>query len=142
MKQYPSIIFASPNIPNPEVYLSIIPDMQSTEIHKLASKYTPVCQFKYFIDLLDGVGYQYNDYAQRFTNLSFDFSGYQLNDLINSAGAGNKNIVCWKIDSFNQSTRTEYSSQYPFFKTSFNTQSYITRQIANMIRNTSHYQVR
>ncbi len=51
MKQYPSIIFASPNIPNPEVYLSIIPDMQATEIHKLASKYTPVCQFKYFIDL-------------------------------------------------------------------------------------------
>ena len=93
MKQYPSIIFASPNIPNPEVYLSIIPDMQATEIHKLALKYTPVCKFKYFIDLLDGIGYQYNDYAQRFTNLPFDFSGYKLNDLINNAGAGKQNVV-------------------------------------------------
>lgn len=93
MKQYPSIIFASPNIPNPEVYLSIIPGMKKEEIHKLASKYTPVCQFKYYIDLCDGVGYQHNDYAHRLTDLPYDFTGCQLNDLINAAGAGKQNVV-------------------------------------------------
>lgn len=93
MKQYPSIIFASPNIPNPEVYLSIIPGMKKEEIHKLASKYTPVCQFKYYIDLCDGIGYQHNDYAHRLTDLPYDFTGYQLNDLINAVGAGKQNVV-------------------------------------------------
>lgn len=93
MEQYPSIIFASPNIPNPEVYLSIIPGIRKEEVHRLASKYTPVCQFKYYIDLCDGVGYQHNDYAHRFTDLSFDFSGYQLNDLISTAGAEKQNVV-------------------------------------------------
>lgn len=93
MKQYPSIIFASPNIPNPEVYLSIIPGMKKDEIHKLASKYTPVCQFKYYIDLCDGIGYQHNDYAHRLTDLPYDFTGCKLNDLINAAGEGKQNVV-------------------------------------------------
>lgn len=52
MKEMPTVIFASPNIPNPEVYLSLIPKIQVDEIKKLASKYAPVCQFKY-LALLD-----------------------------------------------------------------------------------------
>lgn len=93
MGQRPSIIFASPNIPNPEVYLSIIPGIKKTEIKKLASKYTPVCQFKYYIDLCEGVAYYHNDYAHRLNALPYDFSGYQLQDLIRAAGNDKQNVV-------------------------------------------------
>ena len=50
---YPTVIFASPNTPNPELYFDMIPEEYRKSVKLLASKYSPVCQFKFFIDLAD-----------------------------------------------------------------------------------------
>lgn len=49
-RKRPHIIFASPNIPNPEVYLKLIPEANLNE-NKIAAKFAPVSQMKYFIDI-------------------------------------------------------------------------------------------
>ena len=49
----PHIIFSSPNIPNPEVYLSLVPD-ENDKQNKQAV-YSPVCQMKYIVNLKDGL---------------------------------------------------------------------------------------
>ena len=62
-----NIFFSSPCIPNPDEYLKLIPSstasfsepseevkIQAFSKYFLAVKYSPVCQFKYYIDLLSG----------------------------------------------------------------------------------------
>ena len=63
-RELPTIIFASPNVPNPEVYLSVIPGAHPEEMKKLASRYTPVCQFKYYVDFCTKKAYRFNDYTR------------------------------------------------------------------------------
>jgi len=46
----PHVIFASPNIPNPEIYLRLLPGVDSVETHRLATAFAPVSQVKYLID--------------------------------------------------------------------------------------------
>jgi len=46
----PHIIFASPNIPNPEIYLRLLPGIDSVESHRIATAFAPVSQVKYLID--------------------------------------------------------------------------------------------
>lgn len=57
----PHIIFASPNIPNPEVYLKLIPDSNPVG-NRLAAKYAPVSQMKYFIDMPSRKVMMFNKY--------------------------------------------------------------------------------
>jgi replicative superfamily II helicase len=46
----PKMIFASPNIPNPEVYLDLIPSSYTLSEQKYRSTFTPVSQMKFLID--------------------------------------------------------------------------------------------
>lgn len=49
----PHFIFASPNIPNPQVYLRLMNDViENDDESKLASTYSPVIQVKFLLDLL------------------------------------------------------------------------------------------
>ena len=47
------IIFASPNVPNPEVFLDTIPDAESISEHKLQTSYSPVSQPKFIVNLIN-----------------------------------------------------------------------------------------
>lgn len=48
----PNFIFASPNVPNPKVYLRLITDAQTTgDDSQLTSSFSPVAQIKFSIDL-------------------------------------------------------------------------------------------
>jgi len=51
LEKPPTVIFASPNIPNPEIYLRTIPGVRPSKVQRLASRFTPVSQFKFFMDL-------------------------------------------------------------------------------------------
>lgn len=60
----PHISFASPNIPNPEVYLGLLPGISEPESHRQATYFSPVSQVKYFIDCVDCKVKLYNDHAK------------------------------------------------------------------------------
>lgn len=70
-KNPPHIVFASPNIPNPEVFLRIVsPENESHHNKALATQYSPVVQFKYLVDLDENTISTYNDHSQEFTHLT------------------------------------------------------------------------
>lgn len=67
----PHIVFASPNIPNPEVFLRLIsPKDESREGKAIATRYSPVAQFKYLVDMDEKTLSTYNDHSQGFTHLA------------------------------------------------------------------------
>ena len=49
----PHIVFASPNIPNPEVYLGLVSGEEKADKRSLATSYSPVSQLKYIVDIVD-----------------------------------------------------------------------------------------
>jgi hypothetical protein len=55
----PHVIFSSPNIPNPEIYLRLIPNIME-QSKGLATSYSPVSQVKFFVDFQAGEICQYN----------------------------------------------------------------------------------
>lgn len=59
----PHIIFASPNVPNPEVFLDTIPDVQAANEHKLQTSYSPVSQPKFIINLINREVSIYNEHT-------------------------------------------------------------------------------
>lgn len=61
----PHFIFASPNIPNPQVYLRLMNDViENDDESKLASTYSPVIQVKFLLDLLGQKVGVYNEHTQ------------------------------------------------------------------------------
>ena len=73
----PHFVFASPNIPNPEVFLRLVdPNSDENETNAVATQYSPVVQFKYLVNLHENTISSYNDYTQEFTHLtSFQAQG-------------------------------------------------------------------
>ncbi len=64
----PHIIFASPNVPNPEVFLELVPGADILE-NNMAMKYSPVSQFLYLVDFVDHSVRLYNRHAKKYTDL-------------------------------------------------------------------------
>jgi superfamily II DNA/RNA helicase len=101
-----NIFFSSPCIPNPDEYLKLIPSstasfsepseevkIQAFSKYFLAVKYSPVCQFKYYIDLLSGEVDALNDLShEKKMLLSLPWLT-DLNELIQTIGANKQNIV-------------------------------------------------
>lgn len=77
----PHIIFSSPNIPNPEEYLRLVPYEDGK--NKQQSTYAPVCQMKYLVDLKDGTVKAFNDYSKEFIKMGNSNSRLTLPSLIN-----------------------------------------------------------
>lgn len=92
-RNLPTVIFASPNIPNPEVYLNIIPGIQKEDMKKLASRFAPVCQFKYFLNVPGRGGYYFNDYSKQFERCYTIPEGQQLCDIVATVGQDKQNVV-------------------------------------------------
>lgn len=63
----PKIFFASPNIPNPEVFLKLIPQNNP---NYLSTAYSPVSQIKYLLDYQEKQSFIYNDKTQSFTKIN------------------------------------------------------------------------
>lgn len=57
----PHVIFASPNIPNPDAYLKLVPQITGAKECSLATSFSPVTQFKYMVDTVDGKVTLYNE---------------------------------------------------------------------------------
>ena len=91
--QHPNIIFASPNIPNPDIYLGIVPHEDDAELVNLASKYSPVCQFKYYVNMCDRKIYAYNDYAKDKIPFTYDDFDKGIIGLVDRVGVGKQNLV-------------------------------------------------
>lgn len=63
------IIFASPNIPNPEIYLKLLPNADISTDCKIASTYSPVSQIKFLLNLNDHTLSIYNEHTQELRTL-------------------------------------------------------------------------
>lgn len=61
----PHFIFASPNIPNPQVYLRLMLNAEEGDEDALAITYSPVVQIKFLVDLKKGRIEVYNDHASQ-----------------------------------------------------------------------------
>ena len=93
MQQLPTIVLASPNIPNPEVYLNIIPGGEYGEMNRLASRFAPVCQFKYYLDIPSRKGYFFNDYKKD-RELCYTIpEGSKLSDIVRIVGKDEQSLV-------------------------------------------------
>lgn len=89
----PTIVFASPNIPNPEIYLNLIPGIRQTDVKKMASKFTPVCQFKYLVDMVKGRIFSHNDHSHKLEPVHQMKAEMDLSDIISVVGRDKQNIV-------------------------------------------------
>jgi hypothetical protein len=92
-KKKPHMIFASPNIPNPEIYLKLIPDVISEAGQKLTTTFAPVSQLKYFIDFPNREIQLYNSYSGAFTNIAYLKESVSFCQLISHIGRDAQNIV-------------------------------------------------
>lgn len=93
MQQLPTVIFASPNIPNPEIYMRVIPGIEQTQMKKLISRFAPVCQFKYFLNVPERSGYYYNDYSKKLERCYTLPEGQELCDIVATVGQDKQNVV-------------------------------------------------
>lgn len=91
--QHPNVIFASPHIPNPAVYLELIPSSIEGERVQMTSSFTPVSQEKFLIDLQSGqLGY-YNGLTQELHTISSFDPGRTFCSFVDELGAGKKNLI-------------------------------------------------
>ena len=60
----PHFIFASPNIPNPEVYLNLLTNLQKESEVSYSSTFSPVTQFKFLISQENNTIRIFNDHTQ------------------------------------------------------------------------------
>lgn len=92
-KPSPHIIFASPNIPNPEVFLELIPNAEIAMDDRLASSYAPVSQMKYMVDFVERQARYYNPITKSFSFLTKLKGTANLETVVFHVGGGAQNIV-------------------------------------------------
>lgn len=92
------IIFASPNIPNPRVYLNMLSRAEkiATEESIMACKYAPVSQLKYIIDLWERNIRIFDSYSKKFIPLHEMSRQFSLSEVIARIGDKRHNIVYCK----------------------------------------------
>lgn len=112
-KNQPTIVFASPNIPNPEVYLNIIPDIKGEQIRKLASTYSPVCQFKFYLDMVNQQIYVYNSAVKELEFISELPANVSFEQLIELYGTGKQNLIYCCSKQKVVDLAVEYARQLP-----------------------------
>lgn len=89
----PRIIFASPNIPNPEIYQQLIPETADVVKNQMASEYTPVSQVKFLVDF-NHQEVKYYDSIKNCLKYTTELTGDEnLYKLLRRLGKGSKNLV-------------------------------------------------
>lgn len=95
------VVFASPNIPNPGVYLETLAKQTSISDTSadgavIASKYAPVSQLKYIVDLWERNIQMFDSYAKKFSKLYDMESQWTLSDVITRIGEDKHNLIYCK----------------------------------------------
>ena len=111
-EQKPHIIFASPNIPNPEVYLQLIPGAEETANNNLATKYAPVNQEKFVIDLKDYKYHLYNEVTGQMQFLDRIPADKDLLCLVKELGSDKRTIVYCNSKDDVIELANEYADRY------------------------------
>lgn len=92
----PHFIFASPNIPNPQVYLRLMLNAEEGDEDALAITYSPVVQIKFLVDLKKGRIEVYNDHASqdqcRILLANVRGSGIEVNDFLLAIETQNRKL--------------------------------------------------
>ena len=109
----PHVIFASPNIPNPEVYLQLIPGVSDLKNSKLATTFSPVCQIKYLVDLIEGTVKLFNDYRNTFIEVGQFKRTVGISDFIRIVGSDHQNIIYCSATSQAVNMALEYAAKLP-----------------------------
>jgi superfamily II DNA/RNA helicase len=92
----PRVIFASPNIPNPEVYLKLVPEAMKLEdlsSMRVATKFSPVSQVKYLVDCIEGNIRLFNDRTGQFIDIDRAPISDQFSGIIRKWGQDVQTIV-------------------------------------------------
>jgi hypothetical protein len=96
-ESHPHIIFASPYIPNPDVYLGILENgQQYNPDNQIACSYAPVSQLKYIVDLWERNIRIFDSYSKKFIKLCDMDREYSLSEIISRIGDRRHNIVYCK----------------------------------------------
>lgn len=66
----PHVIFASPNIPNPDIYLQLIHNAATNNNTSISTRYSPVSQLIYLVDMVDGKISLYNETTKKMSAIS------------------------------------------------------------------------
>lgn len=93
LEMHTSIIFASPNIPNPEIYLKTIPGLKNEKLNRIASRYTPVSQFRFLVDIPNNKVCINNAYTKKFEDVFRISTDVTLSKIIHKVGRGKQNVV-------------------------------------------------
>ena len=93
LEKPPTVIFASPNIPNPEIYLRTIPGVRPSKVQRLASRFTPVSQFKFFMDLPNNRMCIHNEHKKSLEYVYRVPTDMSLAKIIHRVGRGKQNVV-------------------------------------------------
>lgn len=95
VKQNPNcrVSFASPNIPNPDIYLNLVPNLNKNNLNVLASNYSPVNQFKFLINTLENNISIYNDFDKTYIAYKNKVKVSNIKDLIKIVGSKKQNVV-------------------------------------------------
>lgn len=89
----PHIIFASPNVPNPEIYLQLIPEIEDYSGFRTSTKFSPVNQEKFLIDLKEHKLHVYNEFSQKMTLYDEFDENKDLLDFVIEIGKNRRNII-------------------------------------------------
>jgi len=103
------LYFASPNIPNPDIFLRLFE--KSTE-ESLCIKSSPVSQSRYFLDLVEKRGVLLSD-SENEIKLDIDFNTNNLNHWIKNLSNGEKSIVYCNSKSDTIELALEFSETLP-----------------------------
>lgn len=87
------VIFAAPSIANPEVFFQIIPDWHQRSDYYLATRYAPVSQEKFIVDIKDRGIFAVNDRKNELMPIAQLPADTELIGFINNIGRGKRNIV-------------------------------------------------
>ncbi|XEQ97798.1 hypothetical protein SPX_26620 [Sporomusa paucivorans] len=107
------MVFLSPNIPNPEIYLNLIPGERLTNGSKLRSAFTPVSQMKYLVDLIENCIHSYNDRTHKLSPIGKFNKSVSLSKLVSLVGGNSQNIVYCSSTAKAVSFALEYSKLLP-----------------------------
>lgn len=130
----PHIIFSSPNIPNPEVYLQLIPGVSNAAENKLATTYSPVNQIKYVVDLVDSKVCVFNDYRRTAVEVGTFKQPVMPAQLIRVVGAGHQNIIYCSSTKKAVDMALDYAKTLPVLSSNTALMS-LAKEIRNEIHN-------
>jgi len=114
----PQKFFASPNIPNPEIYLKLIPNSNAEK--KLAVKFAPVSQIKYYIDCPNKKIYMFNKHQGKDGKLTEIIpkinAAASFCNVLSHIGKGKQNLVYCRSKAKALELALEFSQNKPDVK--------------------------